>query len=234
MAVAHPELALTPDLRSLLAGLRWRIRLYIWLEGLALAVIWLGVMFWIGFALDYLPVLVGASEMPAAARGVLLAGTGIVLGWIFFRWILRRAFVPLADRSLALLLERQFAGFDDSLVTAVEMAEVPDHATAFSRELLGRTTEEARAGADAVIYRRVFNQGALAWKLLLAAVVGGSIVAFSALNSVAFERAAERLYLLSNEPWPRSAFIEVDGIEVIRQAAIGEDSPRSLVSDWIA
>ena len=104
----YPELALTPDLRSLLAGLRWRIRLYIWLEGLALAVIWLGLMFWIGLGLDYLPVLVGASEMPAVARGVLAARhRRQSLAFILYRWILRRTFVRLGDRSMALLLERQ-------------------------------------------------------------------------------------------------------------------------------
>ena len=107
----------------LLAGLRWRIRLYVWLEGLALAVIWLGLMFWISLGLDYLPVLVGASEMPAVARGVLLVGTAAVLAWLLYQFVLRRAFVRLADRSMALLLERKFTGFHDSLVTAVEMAK---------------------------------------------------------------------------------------------------------------
>src|SRR6478672_6770682 len=128
MASTYPEIALSSDLQSLLAGLRWRIRLYIWAEGIALAVIWLGAMFWVGFGLDYLPVLMGGSEMPAMPRGVLLAATGIVLARILYRWIGRRAFVPIGDRSLALLLERRFFQFNDSLVTAVEMADLPEHA----------------------------------------------------------------------------------------------------------
>src|SRR5688572_17920997 len=106
MATASADIALTSDLQSLLAGLRWRIRLYIWLEGLSLAVIWLGLMFWLSLGLDYLPVLVGASEMPAVARGVLLLATGGVLAYVLYRWIFTRAFVPLGDRSMALLLER--------------------------------------------------------------------------------------------------------------------------------
>src|SRR5688500_13474574 len=107
MATTYPDFALTNDLQSLLAGLRWRIRLYIWLEGLALAVTWVGLLFWIGWGLDYLPVLLGASEMPALARGILLAFTGVILAVILYRWIFRRTFVRLADRSMALLLERQ-------------------------------------------------------------------------------------------------------------------------------
>ena len=229
MATATPELVLTPDLRSLLAGLRWRIRAYIWLEGLALAVIWVGLMFWVGLGLDYLPVILGASEMPAAARGILLAATGIMLGYILYRFILSRTFVRLSDRSMALLLERQFDGFHDSLVTSVEMSAVPDHASAFSRDLLGLTAKEARAGVGDVRYRQVFNNASLAWKLLLAALVAGSVFVFFSTNAAAFERATERLLLLSNEPWPRSAKIEVVGIEVFREAAPGEESPRSIV-----
>src|SRR5947209_7935327 len=164
MASTYPELALSSDLQSLLAGLRWRIRLYIWAEGVALAMIWLGLMFWVGFGLDYLPVLMGSSEMPVAPRAFLLAATGIALAAILYRWIGRRAFVSLGDRSLALLLERQFDQFHDSLVTAVEMADLPDHASVFSRELLARTTDEARASADNVSRseeRRVGKEGSV-------------------------------------------------------------------------
>ena len=168
MSTTYPNIALTPDLQSLLAGLRWRIRLYIWAEGIALAVIWLGLMFWFGFALDYLPVLMGASEMPLAPRAVLLAATGLALAYILYRWIGRRVFVPLGDRSLALLLERRFSDFHDSLVTAVEMADAPNHATAFNRELLARTTDEAREGAGHVRYGEVFNKGSLTAKIIAA------------------------------------------------------------------
>src|SRR5438105_72907 len=171
MATTYQEFALTHDLRSVLTGLRWRIRLYIWAEGLALAAIWLGLMFWIGFGLDYLPVLLGASEMPAAARAVLLAITGLGLAAILYRWIGRRAFVRLSDRSMALLLERQFDQFHDSLVTAVELADLPDHASVFSRDLLARTADEARGRAGDVRYIRVFNSASLAQKLVAALAV---------------------------------------------------------------
>ena len=103
-------------------------------------------MFWVGFGLDYLPVLMGASEMPAMPRGVLLAATGIVLARISLSldW---PAGVCAAQRSQpgAACWSGDFGKFDDSLVTAVEMADLPDHASAFSRELLARTTDEARA-----------------------------------------------------------------------------------------
>jgi hypothetical protein len=228
MASTFPEIVLPADLQALLAGLRWRIRLYIWAEGIALATIWVGLMFWVGFGLDYLPVLMGSSEMPREPRAVLLAATGIALAYILYQWIGRRTFVHLSDRSLALLLERRFGEFDDSLVTSVEMAEVPNHASAFSRELLSRTSDEARLLADQVQYLRVFNISSLIQKCLLATVVFASLVAFYGANASAFERAAERLYLLSDAPWPRSAKIEVVGIEVMRHASPGDEGPRNV------
>src|SRR5210317_1612022 len=97
-----------PQIRRALAGLRWRIRAYVVLEGLSVAVIWICLTFWAGLALDYLPVLLGADEMPRAARATVLAVIAIVLGIILYRWILRRAFVRMADRSMAILLERRY------------------------------------------------------------------------------------------------------------------------------
>jgi len=228
MATTYSEIALADDLQALLAGLRWRIRFYIWAEGLALAIIWLGAMFWIGFGLDYLPVLMGAGEMPVAARSILLATVGIVLGYILYRWIGRRTFVPLGNRTLALLLERRFDQFHDSLITAVEMADQPDHATAFSRELLARTASEAREGTDGVRYVKVFNSGSLLLKLGVALLFVISVASLYAANAGALERATSRLYLLSDQPWPRSARIEVLGIELLRGAAPGEETGRTI------
>jgi hypothetical protein len=46
MATANTTLELNPGIRSVLAGVRRRIRFYVLLEGLSIAVIWLGVTFW--------------------------------------------------------------------------------------------------------------------------------------------------------------------------------------------
>jgi hypothetical protein len=228
MASTYPEIWLTPDLRSLLAGLRWRIRLYIWVEGLALAAIWLGLMFWGALCLDYLPVSMGASEMPVPARAILLAAAGAGLAAILYRWIFSRTFVRLGDRSMALLLERRFSGFQDSLVTAVELAGEPEHASAFSNEMLARTTQQARGGMDEVRYARVFNKGSLLAKVAAAVAVMASLAALYTTNGSAFAQAIDRLVFLSNEPWPRRARIEVLGVEVLRHSAAGDEASRTI------
>ena len=55
---------LPEEIRSVLHRLKARVRRYVILEGVAIGVIWLSLTFWLGLALDYLPVLMGAGEMP--------------------------------------------------------------------------------------------------------------------------------------------------------------------------
>lgn len=218
MASTPAKLDLAPGIQSTLDALRWRIRLYVWMEGLSLAVIWLVLTFWIGWALDYLPVLLGASEMPVVARGIMLVAIAVVLAYLLYRYIGRRALVPLPDRSLALLLERQFRSFDESLVTSVELAADPKHAEPFNRDMLELTTSKAADNLADVRYRRVFNNGPLIARLCFAGLLVLSLVLFSGFNREALAKAAQRIYLLSNSPWPRSAHIEVVGIEVQKPA----------------
>jgi len=209
------EKNLDPQIHSLLAGLRWRIRAYVWLEGISLGVIWLGLTFWVGLALDYLPVLAGASEMPRVARAVVLGIIASVLAFILYRWVFRRIAVRLADRSMAVLLERRFGDFHDSLVTSVELTECPDHADTFSPDMLGHTTDEALSGTEHVRLRRVFRYTPLVRSVLGAAVFVVTIVLFYFFNNEALATWARRIYLLKDEPWPRSALIEVVGIELL-------------------
>ncbi len=86
-----------PTSSSLLARLRRRIRMYVWAEGLSLALLWLGATFWIGLAIDYLPVLMGASEMPRVPRLILLAIIAVILAYVLYRWVFQRAFARLPD-----------------------------------------------------------------------------------------------------------------------------------------
>ena len=86
----NPELP--PEIRRILSAVRWRIRGYVWLQGLSVAALWLGLTFWFALAVDYLPVLAGAGEMPQVGRAVLLVSVALLLAWILYRWVLRRTF----------------------------------------------------------------------------------------------------------------------------------------------
>ena len=183
-------------------------------------------MFWIGFGLDYLPVLLGASEMPAAARGVLLGGDRRRRWpYILYRWILRRTFVRLGDRSMALLLERRFGGFHDSLVTAVEMADVPDHASAFSRELLGPHDRTRPAPASATcatcagLQHAARWSGSCCWRLRWPLRWSPSMAPTPRPSS----RRPSGCSCSATSPGRGARRSKSSGIEVLRDAAPGED-----------
>lgn len=232
MTAMTPAVELAPSIRAALASVRRRIRVYVWLEGLSLAVLWLGGAFWFSLALDYFPVLVWASEMPRAARGVLLAA--IVIGGLYVlnKHLFSRAFVPLADRSLAVLLERRYGEFHDSLVTSVELADGHHDTSTYSLEMLQHTREDANIHAHRVRTAEVFNYRPLMLKIVLALGMVASLAGFYAGNTPAFEIARDRLLLLQDIPWPRSAEIEVVSLELQRAAASEETAAETQVLDW--
>jgi hypothetical protein len=208
-------------IRRALAGLRWRIRAYVWTEGLAVAVIWLCLTFWAGLAIDYLPVRLGADEMPRAARAIVLTVIAIVLAWILYRWILRRAFVRMADRSMAILLERRYQEFHDGLITSVELAGRADRVADHDEVMLAETEEDALQNLREVRLSSVFDARPLVLSLvgaiILVGTIGGAFAAERRLNSNMLELGFRRLYMLENDPWPRNSFIEVVGVHVQRE-----------------
>lgn len=215
ITVEKPELP--APIRSILSGMRQRVRLFIWLEGLLAAVIWLGITFWAALALDYLPVLLGATEMPRLARGLALVAIAGVLGWIVYRWIFVRLAVPLSDASLALLLERKYGAFRDSLITSVELT-APGHPEPFSPDMLAVTERQATDRIGEVRYGELLRYGRLGGMLAACVALGLSFAALGAVDQQyggnILRRAFNRIYLLDDQPWPRHARIEVVGLEI--------------------
>lgn len=228
MSTTSPHMPLTADVRSVLAGLRWRIQAYLWLEGLSLAVIWLGVTFWIALALDYLPVLVGASEMPQWTRAILLLVMAGGFGYILYRWVFDRLSAPLTDRSMAMLLERRFTDFNDTLMTSVELSQRRPEEVEFNEEMFERTSAIARGMLPNVRYGSVFNVGRLVLFVFLALILVGSIGAFGVKNWETLEKGIKRIVLLQDEAWPRQAAISVVGIDVQRAATADDPAPQPL------
>ena len=160
----HPTPPLSREITGLLSALRRRVRTYVWVEGLALALTWVGLTFWLGLAADYLPMRMGASEMPVAACA-LLALIAMVLAYILYRWVWRRTLVRLSGPSMALLLERRFPDFHDSLLTAVELRDRRPETWDFSQAMLAHTDRQALRHVRDVRLRRVFNFRPLARNL---------------------------------------------------------------------
>ena len=200
-------------IQAQLDRLRRRIRTYVWCEGIAVALVWLCLTFWVGLALDYLPVRLGGTEMPTAARAALLVMISGVLLFIGYRWIARRAMVPLRDESLALLLERSHPELEDALVTTVQLEESAktENASEVTRELYAQTVTDAAGRLDRLDLSRVFDSRPL-WRAGLAAVaLAVSVVGFAVASESSFSLWCKRLYGLSSDPYPRETRLEMVG-----------------------
>lgn len=184
------------------------------LEGLALATVWVCLMFWVSLALDVIPVTMGFDELSQAARAILLLISALGLGYILFVWVLRRVFRRLEDRSMALLLERQFGQFDDSLITTVEPAAYDGEGDQAHQELLAKTRSRASGRIGEVRLRQIFNFRPLLIRGVSAVVLFLSVFTFATLSTDAFELGVSRIYGLDTTLWPRRVHIEIVGIKV--------------------
>ncbi len=219
----QPTNRLAPAIATLLARLRRGIRAYAWAEGIALLVAVLGVSFWVSLALDWF------FEPPSALRVALLIVVALLLAWEAYWFILRRIFVHLADRSLALVLERRFTDFRDSLVTSVELSQALPDAASFDPEMLARTQQQALAGAAHLPLSRVFDLGKLARRAALALALLAALVIFGVTESQALGIWARRNLMLSNEVWPRKTHLVVAGFDADGHTKIARGGDLELI-----
>lgn len=204
MSTLTHQLELPDAVRRLLQRARHGIRVYVWLEGLANLVILLCVAFWAGMLLDWF-----FEPSPAVRRGALVA-VAVAAVVVIYRQVLRRAFVPLSDASLAVLLERRFGQLDDHLLTAVHLASPGADTSVYHPELVSRTQAAAREAVRDIHPRDLFHRGPLLRSIVVAVALVATIVAFSVLSGETFAFWVSRIRL-SPEPWPRRAHLEVVG-----------------------
>lgn len=212
MAVDSSSVTLAPKIRTLLGSLRTRVRAYIVLDSVLSLWNWWLLTFWAFLALDYTPVLLWASELPRGLRSVLLLAVMVGYVWIVVRHLVGRLAVPLADRSLALVVERRFPQFHDSLITAVELCQAPGGS--YSLEMLSATHAVAAQQIDVVKLARMFRWRPLLAKAIAALCLTLPWLAAATLHGRLIDLGVKRLYLLSDETWPRAAHIEVAGVQV--------------------
>lgn len=196
---------LPPNVSRLLAELRRRIRLYLWLRGLALVAASLGLWFWLLVGLDWW------FEPPREARLAMLGVAGLAAGYVAYRYLAERVFTPIADRNLALILERQFDSFGDTLLTAVELAEPGRSLAGETQQMLAQTSRTANQMSQGVDLSRVFNRRPLVSSVLLAAGVALSIALFAFLSPTVMAFAVARLTTATDASWPRQTHLAVEG-----------------------
>lgn len=221
---------LDPRLTSLLSGLRSRIRRFIVCDSVLTIVSVLMAAFWLGFALDYFPVILGGTEMPRLARLILLLTAIATMSFLAWKMLIGRLQRSLPDDSLALLVERHHPSMGGRLVTAVQLNQPGRDGDSHSPELLYQVHEQAAAKVNEVDPARVFRLAPLVKKALIATPMLLMAIVMLAVSPQAFGRAASRLTLLSDEPWPRRAQLEMVGIELpVVSVNENDTSPPTLI-----
>jgi len=224
---------LAPKLCRLLDDVRSGIRRYVWLQGVAAIVSYLGAAFWLTLAVDWF------FEPPPPVRGMILAVVAAGLVGAFFYAIGRRAFVVINDRTAAAVLERRFPKFNDALLTAVTLTarkeashlaavlsggETIDEPSMLSAYMLARTCQQAAERAEGVNPREVFNPRPLRRHGAAALLMIISVALFGFVFPEAFSVWCSRALALSPEPWPRRTRLIVEGfIDGVRKVARGTD-----------
>ncbi len=221
---AERSVPATRSLQSVLGTVRRRIRAYVAVEGAAATVVAAGCGLFALLGLDWL------FEPPAPVR-LLLVGVALlfVLG-VFYRRFVRRLFARLADRSLALVLERRFRTLNDALLTSVDVDDhtLPD----IGRSLLAETRREAATKLQSAALDRLFDprprRRAVAGALLAAVCTAAFALNFPDL----FRLGVDRLLARSDEPWPRRTSLSIDGfVRGERVVAEGSDVELTVRAD---
>ena len=207
---------ISPPIKKLLARSRSAIRQYIVWEGLAKLITWLLFAFWVSLAVDFLPVLFGFDELSGTSRGIVLVATGVGAIWIFYRSIASRILVRLNNESIAMLVERKYPVFNESLVTSITPTK-QDSQSEVAIQMREHTRQVAEIILPQVEVSSILNSRALTKTLLLAGLLCLSVVGFAVTQPAGARLAAERLYWLDSTPWPRRCQIELVGIKIARR-----------------
>lgn len=186
--------------------LRWLVRSYVALEGLAMVAIVLGLAYWIALGLDWL------FEPIPLVRVLMWIAVVAATSWFAVCHFILRVIAPLSDSSLALLVERNYPILKESLVTTIEAADRRRQLPLGNTAMLRHTSGAAAAAVRDVSLPRLFRWGPLAWKSGAAALLVTSIVLFSLLDSKSFAFWNERMQLTS-ELWPRRVQLFVEGFD---------------------
>lgn len=197
------HIQLPPEVEAILAELKSRIRRYVLWEGLALAVVAVGLFFWLSLGLDWAVFSVRRLELARWLRVVLdLAVVGAVTA-VVLSLVVFRVFRSFRTKSLALILEKRFPELNDRLVTAVESASHPESHTPLTSAMLDRTMLDAVATLKQVDVGSVFDQRPLRRVTTAASVLMISLIAFAAMCPQAFARWRAGYVGLQDTYWPR-------------------------------
>jgi hypothetical protein len=194
-----------PSLGALLARLRRRIRAQVLIYGIATLVALAGTLFWMSLAIDWF------FEPPVEVRIGFLVLAGASAAWFAYRLLARRLSARMSDANLALLIERKFPEFQDSLITAVQLSARKSTGV-WQQKMLAETMLRAKESLRLIELDAVLNPGPATRRGVWATVLVTSVLVFAVAMPDSFAVWRKRAIELANIQWPRRTSLHVVGL----------------------
>ena len=195
-----------PELSSLLDNLRAKIRSYVLIEGSAIVVAALGVLFWLSLGIDHAWFWMSSLELPVWFRAGFDVAVVTAMAFLLATWVGLRMARGFRSKALALVLEKRFPELNDRLITAVEFAESQSNPQSeLSGAMLNRTIDDVVQAAQKLDVTSVFDRGPMRKAVTSAAVLVASIVGLAVANQQAFATWRDSFLSLSAEYWKRES-----------------------------
>lgn len=215
---------LFPEIHRLFQKLRRKIRFYLAAEGISLWIFQMGLLFWASLILDRF------FEPAREIRLIFLIFAAFLAIRQLGKLVLLPVFRPISNHSLAILLEKRFPQFNDSLLTLVE----PESSAAASSEnsesdfqstaahshglpaqrekLLRQIRDELLPEIEHFRFQPLFRFRPLIIGLLGAMLMLGALLGLTIKAPLFLNVWTDRFLKLSETPWPRIVQIEMDPI----------------------
>ena len=190
---------LPKEIQRVLNRLRWAIRRYVFLEGIALLVTLASLMFWITFGVDVAYFKLSRLELPTTFRLFALVVMVAVLAGIAGVWIFLRLLHSLRRKDLALVLERRFPQLNDQLITTIELDQPAT--SELQSAMLEQTRREAAAKVAALDLTSTFDLKPLRQMAVVATVLICTLAVFSVANAAGVQRWVNAFLLGRNGYW---------------------------------
>ncbi|ADB17363.1 hypothetical protein Psta_2695 [Pirellula staleyi DSM 6068] len=204
-----PSTSETSLVTSRLAQLRSKISLWFWIDGLS-RIAWGALLLSLAdLILDYL------FRMDLSQRAVMLALMIAATVWIAYKWL----FLPLSqvpsDDALCLRVEAANKHLGESLISALQLARLPeDKQHGMSPLLMNQTIRMGMKRAQEVDFSNVLDSLSFRFHAILLVLALGlsswCVISIAAFPSGILRIWAERNLLLMSTPWPQSTNLEIE------------------------
>jgi hypothetical protein len=200
----------TASVRSRLQGLRSRIAAWFWIDGLSRVLALALALFAVDLAIDWF------FRMDLPQRAVMLVLMLGAIAYVAYRRLYLPLSAPISDDALALQVERGNQHLGESLISALQLAQIDDaEARGMSPILVRETVEYGTKSAESVDFGNVldgkeFRLNAVLLVLAVAALLG---LGYGVFANDSLNIWFNRNILLGDRQWPQKTYLIIERAE---------------------